>query len=72
VVCGFSQQPSIDYDVTFSHVVKPATIHIVLIIAISHAWTVHQLDVKNAFLHGNIDEVVHIEQPTGHINPVRP
>jgi histone deacetylase 1/2 len=49
-VCrGFSQQHGIDYDETFSPVVKPSTIRTVLSIAISSSWPVHQLDVKNAF-----------------------
>jgi hypothetical protein len=46
VVRGFSQQPGVDFDETFSPVVKPATIRIVLSLALSHAWPIHQLDVK--------------------------
>jgi hypothetical protein len=69
VVCGFSQQPCIDYDDTFSPVVKPATICMVLSLSLSHNWPIHQLDVKNAFLHGQLDEVVYSQQPSGLIDP---
>jgi hypothetical protein len=65
-VChGFSLQHGIDYDETFSPVVKPSTIHTVLSIAISLEWPIHQLDVKNAFLHGSLQEIVYCQQPLG-------
>jgi hypothetical protein len=51
VVRGFSHQYDIDYNKSFSPVVKPAIIRVVLSIAASHAWPIHQLDVKNVFLH---------------------
>ena len=72
MVHGFSQQPGIEYDETFSPIIKPSMIRVVLSIAVSHAWTVHQQDVKNAFLHGDLDEVVHWEKPPGFIDPTRP
>lgn len=72
VVRGYSQQPGIDYDETFSPVVKPATIRVVLSLAISRGWPIHQLDVKNAFLHGNLEETVYCQQPSGFIDPVHP
>ncbi|XP_071709347.1 uncharacterized mitochondrial protein AtMg00810-like [Rutidosis leptorrhynchoides] len=53
---GRSQQVGIDCDETFSPVVKPATIRTVLSLALSRHWPVHQLDVKNAFLHGQLSE----------------
>ena len=72
VVRGFSQRHGIDYDETFSPVVKPATIRTVLIIATSSAWSIHQLDVKNVFLHGHLAETVYCQQPPGFVDPAAP
>ncbi|CAH9103888.1 unnamed protein product [Cuscuta europaea] len=72
VVNGKSQQMSIDCDETFSLVVKSATIRTVLSMALHHSWLLHQLDVKNAFLHGNLEETVYMHQPPGFRDPNKP
>ncbi|GJR45677.1 putative RNA-directed DNA polymerase [Tanacetum coccineum] len=56
VAKGFRQQPGIDFHETFSPVVKLTTIRAVLLLAVTNTWPLHQLDVQNAFLHGNIKE----------------
>nr|GEZ63963.1 ribonuclease H-like domain-containing protein [Tanacetum cinerariifolium] len=63
VANGSSQQLGIDCDETFSPVVKPTTIRIVLSLAVSHKWPIHQLDVKNAFLNGDLSETVGFVDP---------
>jgi hypothetical protein len=72
VLHGFSQEQGVDFDETCSPVVKPATVRLVLSIALSLKLETHRLDVKNAFLHGKLAEVVYSRQPTGFIDSTRP
>ena len=72
VLRGFTQRPGIDYEETFSPVVKPATVRVVLTLALSRSWPIHQLDVKNAFLHGTLTETVYCQQPSGFVDSSRP
>jgi hypothetical protein len=51
---GSLNAPEVDHNETFNPVVKPATVQTVLTLAVSRGWPVHQLDVKNTFLHGTL------------------
>ncbi|GJX26107.1 ribonuclease H-like domain-containing protein [Tanacetum coccineum] len=68
VANGSNQQHGVDFDETFSPVVKPATIRTILSLAVSRQWPIHQLDVKNAFLTGNLSETVYMHQPPGFVD----
>ncbi|GJW62195.1 ribonuclease H-like domain-containing protein, partial [Tanacetum coccineum] len=58
-----SQQIKVDFDETFSLVFKPATIRTVLSHVLSRKWPIHKLDVKNAFLNGDLSDIVYMHQP---------
>jgi hypothetical protein len=72
VAKGFHQQPEIDFLETYNPVIKPITIRTMLSLAVSASWLVHQVDVSNAFLHGNLQESVYMEQPPGFQHPSHP
>jgi hypothetical protein len=65
VAKGFQQVHGIDYDETFTPVTKMDSIRLVLSIATTKGWEFHQLDVKNAFLHGDLSEEIYMEQTQG-------
>ncbi|PRQ37299.1 putative RNA-directed DNA polymerase [Rosa chinensis] len=72
VAQGFSQEKGLDYDETFSPVVRHSTVRLVIALAAMNRWELRQLDVKNAFLHGDLREEVYMQQPIGFTDPVHP
>ncbi|CAA7052584.1 unnamed protein product [Microthlaspi erraticum] len=67
VMKGYAQEEGIDYDEVFAPVAHWDTIRILLAVAAQRGWKVYQLDVKSAFLYGELKEVVYVDQPEGFI-----
>ena len=64
---GYSQVHGLDYNGTFTHVVRKDSIRLVLAIAYSKRWGVHHMDVKSSFLHGDLEEDIYMRQLEGYI-----
>ena len=65
VAKGYSQVHGIDYNETFAPVAKMDSIRLALAIVASKQWEVHHMDVKCAFLNGDITEDIYMQQPQG-------
>jgi hypothetical protein len=65
VAKGFSQVEGIDYDTIFSPVVQFETVQLMIALAALQNWHITGLDVKMAFLYGELDEELYMEQPEG-------
>ena len=62
---GFTQTLGVDFHDTFALVVRPQTVKIILTLALGKSWPMHQLDVNNAFLQGDLAKEVFMVQPLG-------
>ncbi|KAK8948569.1 hypothetical protein KSP39_PZI005174 [Platanthera zijinensis] len=66
VAKGYSQIPGVDFNETYAPVVRMETIRILLIFVVQHNLPIYQLDIKSAFLNGEIEEDIYVEQPRGY------
>lgn len=62
---GYSQKHGVDFTEVFAPMARWDTIRTILALATIKGWSVFQLDVKNAFLHGELNEIVYVDQPQG-------
>ncbi|MCO5611952.1 hypothetical protein L7F22_066212 [Adiantum nelumboides] len=71
VAKGYTHTYGIDYEEMFAPLTKMATVRAVIVVIATKGWILHQMDVKNAILHGDLQEEAYMEQPpdfqdTGH------
>jgi hypothetical protein len=67
VAKGYTQTYGVDYLETFSPVVRLNSIWILLFVAVNRSWPLYQLDIKNVFLHGDLQEEVCMDHPLGYV-----
>ena len=64
---GYAQTYVVDYSDTFSLVAKMTYVRLFISLAATYYWGLHQLDIRNVFLHGDLQEEVYMEQPLGFV-----
>ena len=69
VIKGYKQKEGLDYFDTYSPITRISSIRMLIAIAAIHNLEIHQMDVKTAFLNGDLDEEIYMEQPKGFIVP---
>lgn len=65
VAKGYIQRHGVDFDEVFAPVARIETVRFLIALAASKGWEIHHLDVKTAFLHGDLKEEVYVSQPEG-------
>jgi hypothetical protein len=71
VAKGYAQTYDIDYEETYSPVAKMTNVRVIIAMVAAKGWSLHQMDVNNVFLHGDLQEV-YMEQPPGYVDQAHP
>jgi len=69
---GYAQTYGIDYEETYNPIAKMTTIRTIIVMAITKRWSLHQMDAKNVFLHGDLQEEMYMEKPLGCVDQTHP
>ncbi len=69
---GYAQTYGIDYEETYSPIAKMITVKVIITMATAKRWSLHQMDVENVFLHGDLHEEVYMEQPPSYVDQTHP
>jgi hypothetical protein len=72
VAKGYAQTYGIDYEETYSPVIKMTIIRAIIIMVVAKGWSLHQMDVNNVFFHGDLQEEVYMEQPPSYVDQTHP
>ena len=67
VAKGYVQRQGIDYEEVFAPVARMESVRVLLAVAAHKSWSVHHMDVKSAFLNGDLAEKVYVQQPPGFV-----
>jgi hypothetical protein len=67
VVKGYAQKRGIDYDEVFAPVARLDSVRLLIALAAHEGWAVHHMDIKSAFLNGDLQEEVYVQQPAGFV-----
>jgi len=72
VAKGYVQTYGIDYEETYNPIAKMTTVRIIILMVTTKGWSLHQMDVKNILLHGDLHEEMYMEQPLGYVDQTHP
>ncbi len=72
VAKGYAQTYGINYEETYSPVAKKTIVRAIIVMATAKGWSLHQMDINNVFLHGDLHEEVYMEQPPSYVDQTHP
>jgi hypothetical protein len=72
VAKGYAQSYGIDYEETYSPIARMTTVRAIIVMEATKGWSLHRMDVKNVFLHGDLQEEMYMEQPPSYVDQTHP